>query len=645
MSTHHRYDLGLPPLSLGLLLTFTPGCDEPSSRDGEPADLTAGADEALGDDAPEALAAAPRASEAAPGYPIFEMAPPIRPEDLKPGYVARLSPATGHRWHDMTIVRWDGHWEGHEPGPSTEQNETDWGVPVYAGVDGEVIDCWRNSPYAQDYADVSGIQPHGGNYVTIRTADDDFVYYAHLDTDSIPSSVCPNASADGWMDKSDRIDCLLAPQCMTTDTYLAPAERVQIKAGQYLGRIGAHGNAAGAHLHIHTGYILEDANGLLNTFDDDPHHLVFDRAWFKPQTGSTNTTAWTPAHNAAGQDDLLDEADVGHTLLWPSAKAEATFSASYQMGDYDGDGEDDLLCHDTSSGTVWVDLAWSGQLNGTNWSRAGGWCNAGTQRIHTGDFNGDDHDDLLCHDTQSGNIWVDLANGSGQFLGTNVSTGGSWCNADTQQLHVGDFDGDGDDDLLCHDYADGRRWVDHADGAAIFGGTDSYIAASWCDGKYQRLHVGRLDGDIDDDLLCHDTRSGTLYFDYAAGGTFDGTNNVKGPWCMGGGQRLMVGNVQGAGNAELVCFDGDDGKTYVDMLPYNGTDWVNDGNDWCDEPHQRVRLGNVDGDEHDDLVCFDMVSGARWVDYAEDPGTSDIFEGTDWSSAAGWCNGSTQGLH
>lgn len=624
------------------LLVLVSGCDA-TTHDGHPGS-DGGIDEKLGGD----LTAAASPSQAAPNYPVFEMAPPIRPEDLKPGYVARLSPSPGHRWHDLNIVRWDGRWEGHEPGATTEHNETDWGMPVYSGVDGEVVDCWRNSPYVEDHADVVDIQPHGGNYVTIRTADDEFVYYAHMDTNSIPSSVCPNASADGWMDKSDRIDCLLASKCMTTDTYLGPGERPQVKAGQYLGRIGAHGNARGAHLHIHVGYVIEDANGLLNTFDDDPHHLVFDRAWFKPQSGSTDVTAWAPAHDDAGQSELIQEADEGYTLLWPAAKAQATFTASYRMGDYDGDGEDDLLCQSTSTGTVWVDLAWSGQLNGTNWSRAGGWCSSAMQRLHTGDFDGDGRDDLLCHDLDSGNLWVDLANASGEFHGTNFTTGGDWCSADTQQLRVGDFDADGDDDLLCHDHIDGRMWVDHAEPGTIFAGTDSYIPGGWCYGKYQRLHTGRLDGDIDDDLLCHDTRSGTLYFDYAQGGTFGGTDNVKGSWCMGGGQRLMVANVEGAGNAELVCFDSDDGKVYVDRLPYDGTDWVSEGNDWCDEPHQRVRLGDVDGDGSDDLVCFDEVTGQRWVDYAADPSVSGaIFEGTDWSSAGlgGWCNGSTQGLH
>jgi len=45
---------------------------------------------------------------------------------------------------------------------------------------------------------------------------------------------------------------------------------------------------------------------------------------------------------------------------------------------------------------------------------------------------------------------------------------------------VGDVDGDMRDDFLCHDTRTGDKWIDLADTAGQFGGTDFYRAAQWC---------------------------------------------------------------------------------------------------------------------------------------------------------------------
>ncbi|MCA9705564.1 MAG: VCBS repeat domain-containing M23 family metallopeptidase [Myxococcales bacterium] len=642
-------------LSLCMLLALVPACDDSADF---AADDDAGleGDPADGQDRPPALGleADLDVSEALPNYPVYTIAPPLRAQDLKVGDVPRISSEPNSRWHDLRVARWDTAWVDQEPTGPTEPDEVDWGLPVYAGIDGEVIDCWRAAPYDEAYEDVAHKLRIGGNFLTIRTADDHYVYYAHMDTNSIPSSLCPNTSPDGYLqNKTDRVDCLIAPSCITAETYLPPGQRPQVKAGQYIGRIGAHGQAAGAHLHIHVGDVVEDDNGILNTLDN-PYHLAFDRTWYQPKSTPLDKAAWLEVDDFATRVDMLDSIDATLTMFWPSAKTQQATVLAYGMADYDGDGRDDLMCHSASSGSVWRDRASDfGELGGTDWSRAGGWCNGDEQRLHTGDINGDGRDDLLCHDEASGNIWVDVANGAGEFYGTNFSTGASWCNADTQQLHIGDFDGDGDDDLLCHDAVDGQRWIDRAGigypiTSNLLHGTDEYIANPWCNGHYQRLHLGDLDGDGRVDMLCHDTRSGTLYFDYAsATGSFSGTDATAGPWCNGGGQHLMVGNVITGATAELVCFDGDDGKIYVDQAPFGSTNWSSPANNWCDEAHQRVRLGDISGDGRDDLVCFDELDGRRWVDYAANPAAlGGIFSGTDWSSgASGWCMAGTQGLH
>ena len=129
--------------------------------------------------------------------------------------------------------------------------------------------------------------------------------------------------------------------------------------------------------------------------------------------------------------------------------------------------------------------------------------------------------------------WVDFANASGQFLGTDFQGGGSFCSHDQGRLFVGDFNGDNRDDLLCHDVTTGTKWIDYADGAGHFGGTNWSIATTWCSHAQARLFVGDINGDNRDDLLCHDVASGMKWVDYAdSSGRFLGNEwQIDSHWC------------------------------------------------------------------------------------------------------------------
>jgi hypothetical protein len=248
-------------------------------------------------------------------------------------------------------------------------------------------------------------------------------------------------------------------------------------------------------------------------------------------------------------------------------------------GDFDGDGRADLLCHDVRSGRQWVSFAdAAGRFDGTDWSQTGSWCGGTGERLLVGDFDGDRRDDLLCHGVSNGKQWIAFAKpGAVPFSGTDWHRSQGFCGHATGELHVGDFNADGRDDLLCHDVASGAKWIDYADGAGHFQGTDWQTSAAFCGHATGELHVGDFDGDLRDDLLCHDVASGAKWIDHAdAQGAFGGTDLTwSSDWCAHVGAQLWVGDVSGDGADDLVCHDVRFGTKWVDVAwPLGGTDWT-----------------------------------------------------------------------
>ncbi|HEY3494991.1 MAG TPA: FG-GAP-like repeat-containing protein [Polyangiaceae bacterium] len=320
----------------------------------------------------------------------------------------------------------------------------------------------------------------------------------------------------------------------------------------------------------------------------------------------------------------------------------------FKLSDINGDGRADLLCHDVTTGDKWADYASStGQFGGTDWSIAANWCNHNTARLYKGDFNGDGRADMLCHDVANGSKWVDLANTSGQFLGTDWSTAAAWCNHDRAQLFVGDFDGNGRDDLLCHDAANGSKWVDLSNSSGQFLGTDWSSGANWCGHANGRLSVGDFNGDGRDDLLCHDRANGDKWIDFAnASGQFGGTDwSLAAGWCNHDGAQLLLGDFNADGRDDLLCHDTVSGAKWTDLAnssgQFLGTDWSTAAA-WCNHPTARLFVGDVNGDGRDDLLCHDATDGRKWVDLANSSGQ---FLGTDWSSGANWCGHDAGELH
>jgi hypothetical protein len=338
-------------------------------------------------------------------------------------------------------------------------------------------------------------------------------------------------------------------------------------------------------------------------------------------------------------------------LLYNSRNFDAT-----KLADYDADGAFDLLCHDTSTGQHWIDNGFD--FGATDWTITipNGWCTGPTERVFKGDFNGDDYVDLLCHEISTGKHWVDYATSRGRFSGTDWVMDGGWCKGSTQELLVGDFNDDGSDDLLCHETETGKLWVDYADDDGRFTGTNWVRDGGWCRGASQRPYVGRFNDDDNADLLCFDRSTGTKWIDFAdSEGRFHGTDWVRSDgWCTHAGAQLLIGDFDDDFRDDLLCADKTSPRMWFDEAEpngqFNGTDKTPPP--ICQQSTGRLFVGHSEWTETQGtwplqsveehtmtlLVCHDRATGdveARNFNHISD----------DEAEFTGWCTHSTGEVH
>lgn len=259
-----------------------------------------------------------------------------------------------------------------------------------------------------------------------------------------------------------------------------------------------------------------------------PHFGDFDGDGTTDLLRSCDDSAFNMLWTGSRSED--DAFDWQGAVLTGSMLQNAAKTCQLHVLDFDGDGKDDLLrtCDDRVFNYIWRATGtgfdgFSAMLNGSQLSLASGAC-----AVHVGDFDGDGRDDLLrtCDDPQENYWWAGDPSG---FVGQGFVFASSVLqnSAGTVRLEVADFDGDGDDDLLrtCDDPQFNHLW--HGSGAgfvsvgAVLTGNVIENAAGTC-----RAHLGDFNGDWATDLLrsCDDSTFNHLWWGSDAG--FDDAGHV-----------------------------------------------------------------------------------------------------------------------
>lgn len=301
------------------------------------------------------------------------------------------------------------------------------------------------------------------------------------------------------------------------------------------------------------------------------------------------------------------------------------------LGDFNGDGRFDLLCHD-SSGYKWIALAdVAGTFTGTSWHKGMAWCYHQGSQLYIGDFNGDKCSDMLCHDID-GHVWIAYSNSEGHFHRDNVwFRDMGWCKKG--ELLIGDFNGDGRDDMTC-DVNSGTKLVSLANKDGTFGDNSFQLKSRWCTNFGSELYIGDFNGDGRTDWLCHDIK-GRTWIGYASSdGKFTGSGwFLLKRWCYHQGSTLHIGDFNGDGRDDLLCH-GKDGTMLINSANsyghFGGTTW-SEAMEWCYHGSAQIFVGDFDGNNRTDIMCHDTTSGHKSIKYSPGNGRT----GRNWMKDIG----------
>ena len=339
-----------------------------------------------------------------------------------------------------------------------------------------------------------------------------------------------------------------------------------------------------------------------------------------PRTGISQGGLWVG----------LSDGTRFNTTQW--ATWDTYIAMKVLTGDFNGDGKDDVMKFDvpatgTSQLGLWVGLSDGNRFNTSQWATWDTYINI---KVLVGDFNGDGKDDVMKFDVPStgitqGGLWVGLSDGT-RF---NTSQWATWDTYVSMKVLAGDFNGDGKDDIIKFDIpstgsSQGGLWVGLSDGTRF--NTSQW--AIWDTYINMKVLMGDFNGDGKDDVMKFDIPAagksqGGLWVGLSDGARFNTTQWAT--WETYTNMKVLMGDFNGDNKDDVMKFDVPyilkaDGGLWAGIsngTQYNTSQW----DTWETYNDMKVLAGDFNGDGTDDVMKLDVpfsgkAEGGLWVGIA-----------------------------
>jgi hypothetical protein len=180
-------------------------------------------------------------------------------------------------------------------------------------------------------------------------------------------------------------------------------------------------------------------------------------------------------------------------------------NAIVRIGDLNRDGREDVVARQTSNGDLWF-YPGTGTGLGTRKRIGTGW-NTLREITAIGDFNRDGYPDLLASQTSNRNLYL-YPGRAGTVLGPRVLVGSGGWNLMSELTGVGDFTGDGINDMVARLTSNGVLYLYRGRAGGFAARTQ--IGTGWS-AMRDLVGVGDFNRDGNTDLVATQTSSGVVY--------------------------------------------------------------------------------------------------------------------------------------